>query len=448
MSMKVNLKDIKILSRKRQTDPQKIKDLAESIKTLGLLNPVTVTPDLRLLAGLHRTEACRLLGMKKIDVVIKDFDNLKQNLTEIDENLIRSELSILEQGELLIERDEILSSLGLRAKVGDNQWTKKGMAKPSIPLTNKDISKEIGLSDRTIRERKQIARGILPEVRDKIRNTTLADNAHALIKLTREPDYIQKIAVKNILSGETSKAIRLHIKNPDLMKMAIQQAHSEHNIHKCKTKLKSKETINAISLYHGDFRKICKGIKADSIDLCLTDPLWNKDGIDDIKDLGKAMMRVLKPSSFFISYVGTMYLPEIIENLSVSGLKYFWLCSVHYSNGWRYTFWNRRVWNYQRHFVIMYKPPLNHKSKFFKDVLGSNKKEKDYHNYQQGIEGCKYIITRFSSIGHTVIDPCMGSGSTVLACLSEKRRCIGIDIDPKAVIATKARIAEHMKNGQ
>jgi hypothetical protein len=53
--------------RHRETDTQSVEKLADSIKTIGLLNPITVRPlaagrvshNYELLAGLHRMEAYR-----------------------------------------------------------------------------------------------------------------------------------------------------------------------------------------------------------------------------------------------------------------------------------------------------------------------------------------------------------------------------------------------------
>ena len=45
---------------------RRLGELAASIREVGLLNPITVTENRRLVAGYHRLEACRILGWKVI----------------------------------------------------------------------------------------------------------------------------------------------------------------------------------------------------------------------------------------------------------------------------------------------------------------------------------------------------------------------------------------------
>ena len=72
--------------------------LADSIRAVGLLHAITVTPDLRLVAGYHRLEACRQLGWAEISATIVSLTELDRELAEIDENLVRNELTVLERG--------------------------------------------------------------------------------------------------------------------------------------------------------------------------------------------------------------------------------------------------------------------------------------------------------------------------------------------------------------
>lgn len=59
--MKVVISEI-TATKRRQLVQEKIQELAESIEQIGLLQPVLITPDKMLIAGLHRLEACKRLG--------------------------------------------------------------------------------------------------------------------------------------------------------------------------------------------------------------------------------------------------------------------------------------------------------------------------------------------------------------------------------------------------
>jgi ParB/RepB/Spo0J family partition protein len=441
--MKVKIKDISVNSRKRTVDCAKVRELSESISNLGLLNPITVSKTnnngrYELIAGAHRLEAHKLLGHKSIEVKVKDFSNFKKELAEIDENLIRHELSIMEQGEMLIDRDEILTSLNIRSKRGDNRYAK------SARLTNDKIAREIGLSKRTLQERKQIVRNIPSSVRDKLRGTRYANNSHGLLQLARQPLYIQKIAAQKILRKKAHKAIKIDVNEPNIVKIAIQQAHRDYRLKEFSKKSKGIQLPDSVELLQGDFRKICRDkAKKNSVHLIITDPPYRRDALPLYKELGIIANRVLKPSGFLICYVGTMYLPEVLNFFLEAGLKYHWAGVIKFTKG-RNVEWNRRVWSYIRHFLVFYKPPQSKKSKFFEDYLESERREKDLHMYQQTLSNIQYLISRFSNVGDVVLEPFCGGGTIPLACLSERRNCIGIDIDKKAIKITKARIAEYL----
>ena len=81
---------------------------------------------------------------------------------------------------MLVRRDEILAEKGLRATVGDNQFS---LGRPEFgppSKTTADIAKEIGLSKSTTKARKQVATKIASEVRDMIRGTALTEMAMSL----------------------------------------------------------------------------------------------------------------------------------------------------------------------------------------------------------------------------------------------------------------------------
>ncbi len=172
---------------RRPIKEQKVAELMESIKANGLLNPITLDKKLNLIAGLHRLTAYKLLGLSKIECnIIACEDAEHARLAEIDENLIRSELDALERAELWLERDQILEQTGLRARPGDNQYTQKGSETISPPVkTTLELAKEVGFNERTFQQGKQIARSIVPELKEVIKGTPIAKSTTALLKVAR-----------------------------------------------------------------------------------------------------------------------------------------------------------------------------------------------------------------------------------------------------------------------
>ena len=111
MPMLVPISEIKINSGRRNTDPDGVKDLAKSISEVGLLNPITITADKTLIAGCHRLEAAKMLGWTEIECTVCNVSGLQAELAEIDENFVRTNLSPIEFGDLLLRRKEIYEEL-------------------------------------------------------------------------------------------------------------------------------------------------------------------------------------------------------------------------------------------------------------------------------------------------------------------------------------------------
>ena len=55
------------------------------------------------------------------------------------------------------------------------------------------------------------------------------------------------------------------------------------------------------------------------------------------------------------------------------------------------------------------------------------------HPTQKPVETLKQLIEIFTDVNDVVIDPCAGSGSTLLACKQLNRRCYGFEIKKEFV---------------
>src|ERR1700686_1483955 len=85
----VNIDQIQVGYRYRK-DLGDLRALAESIAEVGLLHPVVVTPEGRLIAGQRRLRACRLLGWTEVPVTVVDLYQAARG--EAHENFVRKDL--------------------------------------------------------------------------------------------------------------------------------------------------------------------------------------------------------------------------------------------------------------------------------------------------------------------------------------------------------------------
>lgn len=207
-------------NRLRALNLKKVKEIAQSIEDIGLINPIAVYESeggVTLMAGLHRLEACKSLGHESIQCSVHKVDSTEAELIEIDENLRRQELTVLEQAEHLARYEELMEAMGLRAKVGfnGNQYTQEEKGTPLLdselgsvtvipPKTTQDIADEIGLSKNSVQKRKQIASNIVPEVKETLRDTEIANSTTQLVEVARMEPEKQKEFAEAVQTGEVS----------------------------------------------------------------------------------------------------------------------------------------------------------------------------------------------------------------------------------------------------
>ncbi len=64
------------------------------------------------------------------------------------------------------------------------------------------------------------------------------------------------------------------------------------------------------------------------------------------------------------------------------------------------------------------------------------------HPTQKPVALCEYLIRTYTNENETVLDNCMGSGTTGIACIHTKRNFIGIEKDKQYFDIAKQRIEE------
>ncbi len=202
-----NLKLIEISEIKfdvvEQFNKKLVEVLAASIEEVGLLNPIVVTPDLRLVAGRLRLEAYKFIGLKTILATIVSLDEMRQRMATIDENLIRKRLTKLEKAQQYSERKKIYEALYPETRRG----VAGALAKHNGGATDKlsfaaDVASKTGQSERNVNRVLAVYEGLAPEVRNLVKNSAVADNLSDLLRLSSYDIDTQIRFAELIYAGE------------------------------------------------------------------------------------------------------------------------------------------------------------------------------------------------------------------------------------------------------
>jgi ParB family chromosome partitioning protein len=107
-----------IVGRRHRTDLGDLESLQRSIQRVGLLQPITVTPEGVLLCGLRRLEAVKRLGWHTVRCWVRSglSDELGLLLAEQEENAERKPLAPLEAVELYRELKTVFAEEAARRK--------------------------------------------------------------------------------------------------------------------------------------------------------------------------------------------------------------------------------------------------------------------------------------------------------------------------------------------
>ncbi|MBS4007662.1 MAG: nucleoid occlusion protein [Clostridium sp.] len=153
---------------RKHIDLEKVQELAQSVKTYGLLQPVIVREnkwqDYELVAGHRRLMACQILGWSEVPAIVKRLSNSGMATVALIENLQRENLTFLEEAQAY---DKFLQEF-----------------KPKV--TQEVLAQRLGKSQSTIANKLRLLK--LPEqVKEKLIAEEVTErHARALLKLPDE----------------------------------------------------------------------------------------------------------------------------------------------------------------------------------------------------------------------------------------------------------------------
>lgn len=403
-----------------------IASLVASIDEVGLLNPITVNRDMCLISGLHRLKAFKFLGRPTIPALVLAVTKEEAQLREIDENLARNELNLLERAEHYTRRKELYEELNPETRNGGrrgNQHT-GGIKRQTRKLTFcQSAESVIGQSSSTVRRLIRIAKMLSPETKALLRGTSWADNQRTLTKLCKLPTGIQESVARKVATGESNEICD-----------AISSVHRDRlTAMRCSSPL----VCDNYRLIHRDFRKVGDEVPSNSIDLILTDAPYEKEYLDLFEPLSLFANRVLREHGSLVVMMGQSYLPQVLVDLSTH-LRYHWMIATLLGQ--------RRLLVQGRRVLVGYKPMLwfvkgSYRGHSIQDVVRSEGPDKGFHPHGQSDSEFAEMIRRLTDDGSTILDPFVGGGSVAEAALQLGRAFVGIDINRKHIETTRQRIA-------
>jgi ParB-like chromosome segregation protein Spo0J len=181
-----------------------IDGLAESISEVGILQPVVLDNEYRLVAGGRRLAAAKSLKLAAVPCRIIDMDKLHAELAELDENLSRQDYTALERAQALARRKEIYVELHPETKHGGDRKS-DGSKNQNDNLSvcfSKEIAEKTGVSERTIERDLEVGEKLDPAAAEAIKDTPVADNRSQLKALADLAPADQRKAAKKIASGK------------------------------------------------------------------------------------------------------------------------------------------------------------------------------------------------------------------------------------------------------
>lgn len=187
-----------------------------------------------------------------------------------------------------------------------------------------------------------------------------------------------------------------------------------------------------IQLFCGDCREVLQLLEPESIDLVLTDPPYSKEfsGLWNALTLAAPLM---KPGRSLFTYCGHYQIPMVLAAL-LPTFRWHWLCIVPNSGA------RPRMWSF--HVEVCFKPVLwftngwpmwwpehNHSIADELTVEPGSWEGATLHKWGQGRVSTPILYA--TDAGGLVLDPFVGSGTTLEVAKQLGRRAIGIEIEAK-----------------
>ena len=225
---------------RKNFDEEKLRELASSIKTNGVIQPLIVRESsngYELVAGERRWRAARMSGLRTVPCIIRNFDDRQNAIVAIIENMQREDLDPIEEALGLksmtekygFTQEQVSASLGrsrtyitnsirlLKLPEEIQQYVSSGQMSAAHGRTiinipdkerQKEIAEKIIRNDLSVRATERLAEKVKDELRPerkKRKKASEADRAKAAEITAVESELMTLLGTKVNITGNDSK---------------------------------------------------------------------------------------------------------------------------------------------------------------------------------------------------------------------------------------------------
>ena len=239
--------------------------------------------------------------------------------------------------------------------------------------------------------------------------------------------------------------------------------------------------IEDIELWNGDCLELMKNIPNKSVDMILCDLPYGTtqcswDNIIPFEQLWEQYNRIIKDNGVIVLF-GSEPFSSVLRMSNLKAYKYDWIWEKSKATGFLNA--KKQPLRAYENICVFYKKQSTYnpqmiqgkaynkgirKKQTSNDVYGNflqtKVESKDglryprnvlyyktaetegqtYHKTQKPVSLCEYLIKTYTNERETVLDNCMGSGTTGVACKNLNRKFIGIELDDTYYEIAKNRI--------
>lgn len=181
---KIRIESIEVNPNQPRTkfDEEALRELADSIKVYGLIQPITVRPiangKYQLISGERRFRACKLAGLQEVPTYVRTVDEMQSIQMALVENIQREDLNALE---IALSYQRLIDECG---------------------FTQDEVSTKVGKNRTTITNYLRLLKLSLPAqiaVRDNV-----ISMGHARALVTLEDEKLQEKVLKQVVDNGLS----------------------------------------------------------------------------------------------------------------------------------------------------------------------------------------------------------------------------------------------------